>query len=80
MLATVRQLLNQPGLAHQARVDAFKVQLVQLDAQLASHPSDAQLWTDRAFLDLRLDRDRDAAGDFGKAAQIDQSVPRISNT
>jgi serine/threonine protein kinase len=73
MLATVRQMLNQPALAHQARVDAFKLQLVLLDSQLASHPNDAQLWTDRAFLDLRLDHDHDAVADFGKAARIDQS-------
>jgi serine/threonine protein kinase len=75
MLATARQLLNQPAFAHQARVAAFKHQLVQLDSQLTSHPNDAQLWTDRAFLDLRLDHDRDAMGDFDKAARIDQANP-----
>jgi serine/threonine protein kinase len=72
-LALVRQSLGQPALAHQARVDGFKIQLAQLDAQLAAHPKDSRLWIDRAFVNLRLDRDRDALNDFNTAAQLDSS-------
>jgi serine/threonine protein kinase len=74
-LAVARGLLNQPAMAHQARAEALKVRLTQIESQLAVRPRDPAMWTERAFIDLRLGHDRETLHDFEEAVKADSSSP-----
>jgi serine/threonine protein kinase len=72
-LAQVRTSLAQPAFAHEARLNSFKLQIALLNAQIADRPRDGQLYSERAFLNMRLERPRDALNDFNAAVQFEPS-------